>query len=213
VEKVVSRVLSVAKGEVMSLIQQLLVNAGVWLFTSSIGVIIGGYISYFNEKWKNVATREDIEDLTKKIEGVKFLFQRRSRIHERQVEMLGKLYTCLFEVQGYAQCMTSRVIFESGKTEEYPKLFESSVTEAQREFVRGCLLLPVAVEEQINVFFQKISEGLVTLRLAKHPMIPDGQKRTEFWEEAGKIAYQEIPALLKIIKDQARLIIHGQEGA
>jgi hypothetical protein len=179
--------------------------------------MIGWFMkSYLSEKGKNLAIREDIAKITNDIENVKlyyaFLLKRRSHIHERQVEILGKLYRCLFEVQGYAQRMTSAVIFKGEKREEYPALFNSALQKAQKEFVSGCLLLPIAVEEQVNAFFQKVLEGQLELGMAHDPMVPDGQERAEYWKKAGAIAHLEMPDLLATIKEQARLIVYpGKE--
>jgi hypothetical protein len=186
------------------------------LLTVLMAGIIGWFMkSYLSEKGKNLALREDIAKITNDIENVKLyyavLLQRRSRIHERQIEILGKLYKYLFEVQGYAQRMTSAVIFEGEKTEEYPALFSSALKKAQKEFLSGCLLLPIDIEEQVNSFFQKVLEGQLELDIAHHPMVPDGQVRAGYWKKAGAIAHLEMPDLLETIKKQARLIIYPEQ--
>ena len=190
------------------------------------GIIVGGIVlyllksfvpSYLREKGKNLATSEDIAKITAEIEGVKLqyavLLQRRSRIHERQVAILSKLYKCLLEAQDYSKLMTKRVIFTGEKPDEYPQLLHDAVTNAYKEFTIGRLLLPGDVVEEVSTFFQKMYEGQVQLTMAKHPMVTDGQERAQFWERSGTIAYQEIPALLRTIEDKARDIIHGKQDA
>lgn len=183
--------------------------------------IVGGIVSYFitflTQKAKNLATREDIAKITDKIEGVKLeyaiLLQRRSRIHERQVDILSKLYKCLLEAQEYSKLMTKSVIFEGEKPEGYPMLLQDAVRNAYKEFAMGRLLLPSDVAEQVDAFFQKVSEGQIQFSFANHPMTPNGHERAQFWEKAGTIAYQEVPALLRVIEQQARSIIHGKHDS
>jgi len=195
------------------------------LFLSHVGtvceIIAGGFIlfllTYFREKGKNVATREDIEKITYKIEGVKLeyamLLKRQSRIYERQIAILSKLYKHLLEAQDYSKHMTKRVILTGEKTDDYPYLLRDAVTNAYKEFAIGQLLFPVDFNKKVNTFFQKINEGQIQLTMAKDPMVTDGHERAQFWEKAGTIAYQEIPALLQIIEDKARDIIHGKPDA
>lgn len=194
-------------------IKILLSYAGAFFF----GGIVSFYLTYLRQKGKNLATREDIAKITDKIEGVKlehaFLLQRRSRIHERQVDILSKLYKCLLEAQEYSKLMTKSVIFEGEKPEEYPMLLRAAVTNAYKEFAMGRLLLPGDVAKQVDAFFQKVSEGQVQFDMAKHPMVSDGHVRAQCWEKAGTIAYQEIPSLLRIIEEQAHIIIHGKQDA
>ncbi len=187
------------------------------------GILAGGIVffllksflpSYVKEKSKNLATREDIAKITNEIEGVKLqyavLLQRQSRIHERQVEILSKLYRYLLEVQEYLKLMTKSVVFENENPNEYPKLFNSALRNAYNQFTMGRLLLPSEVAKRVDAFFRKILDAQLKLGMAQHPMTPNGQVRAELWEKAGTIAYQEMPALLQLIEEQARSIIHGQ---
>jgi len=182
-----------------------------------VGGIVSFLLTYLRQKGKNLATREDIANITDKIEGVKFehafLLQRRSRIHDRQVEILSKVYKYLLDAQEYSKLMTKKVIFEGEKPEEYPLLLQSAVTNAYKEFAMGRLLLPSDVAEQIQAFFHKVSEGQVHFAIAKHAMVSEGNVRAKCWEKAGEIAYHEIPALLRIIEKQAHNIIHGKQEA
>lgn len=174
-----------------------------------VGMISVWFFSYLREKGKNLATREDIAKITAEIEGVKLHYAGQSRIHERQIDILSKLYKCLLEAQEYSKLMTKSVIFTGEKPDEYPKLLQASVTKAYKEYTMGLLLLPGDVAGKVDTFFQKVSEEQRQLEMANHPMVADGQERAKFWKKAGTIAYQEIPALLRSIEEQARNIIQG----
>jgi hypothetical protein len=112
----------------------------------------------------------------------------------------------------FPQLMTTAFIPTGQKPDEYPKLLESAVIEAHNEFMMGRLFLPVDVANQVVGFFQLVYKGQSQFSLARHPMIPNGQERAKFWDEAGKIAHQEIPALLRTIEEQARSIIYGEHN-
>jgi hypothetical protein len=139
-----------------------------------------------------------------------YIFQRRSRIHELQIEIFWKLYKSLLEVQIYAQSMTKGAYFEGEKKEEYSLRFNEAFNKAQEEFINDSLLLPYKIEVQVNAFFQKVLEGQVQLGLAKHPMVVDGQQRATFWKNAAEIANKEMPKLLDAIKLRARHIINSE---
>ncbi len=194
----------------------------IYVFLSNVvsfgvGGIIVYLLDYLREKGKNRARIEDNAKITDKEQGVKLryavLLQRRSRIEERQVVILSKLFKCLLEAQNYSMHMTKRGIFAGEKTDEYPRLLHDAVTNAYKEFTKGRLLLPEDVVEKVSTFFQKVDEGQVQLTMAKDPLTKDGEERAQFWKKAGTIAYQEIPALLRTIEDKARDIIHGMQDA
>ena len=48
--------------------------------------------SYLNEKGKNLATKEDIKDITNKIESVKREYQRKTEIDKKEIELNHELY-------------------------------------------------------------------------------------------------------------------------
>ena len=138
--------------------------------------------------------------------------ERHSRVHKCQLEILGKIYKCLDDVQGYSQLMTKSVTFEGENPDEYPKLLGRAVIDARNEFAMGRLLLPVDVVTQIDTFFKKIFEGQYQLSMARYSMVQDGSERVQFWNNTGAISFQEMPALLRTIEDKARTIIHGEEN-
>lgn len=185
------------------------------------GIIAGGIVffllksfipSYLNEKGKNLATREDIAKITNEIEGVRLQYamflKRRSCIFERQVELLGKLYKCLSEVQEYSKAQFQAVNPIDEKPDEYQ--LGLSLKEARNEFVTSRLFLPVDVTGQVDTFFQKIDEGRWQRYLAQNTTVSDIQARGQFWEKAVNIIHHEVPALLRIIEEQARKLLHDK---
>ena len=137
--------------------------------------------------------------------------ERQSRIHARQLDALGKLYEGLDKTQAYAQLMTKSAIFEGENTEEYPRLLQSALVEASREFVAQRLLLPVDIVSQIETFIQKTTEGQINFALAARTTTTDDRpQRAQYWTKAAEIAHKELPELLQAIETAGRKIIHGE---
>jgi hypothetical protein len=137
--------------------------------------------------------------------------ERQSRIHARQLDALGVLYEGLDKIQAYAQLMTKSAIFEGERPEEYPRLLQSGLVEARREFVAQRLLLPVDVVSQIETFIQKTTEGQINFYLAERATTTDDRpQRAQYWTKTAEIAHKELPELLKSIESTARKIIHGE---
>lgn len=137
--------------------------------------------------------------------------ERRSRIHARQLDALCQLYERLDKVQGYSQLMTKSLSIEGENIEAYPGLLASSMAEARHDFLMARLLLPADIVKAVEDFFKKTSEGQIHHRLAQMTTI-EAVQRGNLWSKAGKVAHQEMPALLNTIEQKAREIIHG-EGA
>jgi len=51
--------------------------------------------------------------------------------------------------------------------------------------------------------------GGMTIDLALDQMVQDGNARAKVVDQAREIAYKELPSVLKAIRDDARLVIHG----
>lgn len=138
--------------------------------------------------------------------------ERLSRVHSKQLDALGKLFICLDKVQQYCQLMTKSAIFEGEKPEEYPGQLAAAMVEARNEFVGSRLLLPIAVVEMVERFFEKAIGSQVQLGIFDRLAGMQGEARAQYWTQAATIAHSEMPSLLSQIETSARNIIHGEEA-
>jgi hypothetical protein len=145
----------------------------------------------------------------RELELQKAFLQRASRVHDRQVDALTRLYGFLFEAQAYLQLLSASVQFSGEKPEEYPRLFTTALIAARQELTKGRLLLPASIVGQCDNFFNVVFQGTMHLGFANDPMVIAAGQRAEFWDRATKTAYQDIPHLLATIELHARVVIHG----
>lgn len=180
---------------------------------------LGAYLgSYLKKKGENLATHEDIDKLVKQVsvvtiatKQIEATISRASRVHERELEILGKLYRHLYIAQGLLQSMTRAGRMENEiSSEEYAPKVAEAVNAAHEEFLSGRLFIPVPLVRLCEEFFNAVSEGQRDFAFSFHRMI-DPARQTEFWKSAGAIAYQQVPKILQQIDDAARSEIHGKE--
>lgn len=180
---------------------------------------LGAYFgSYLKKKGENLATHEDIDMLVRQVSAVtaaskqiEARITRASRVHERQVDMLVRLYRHFFDAQGYLQRMASPVRFEGEMPmDEYRRSFADAIASARDTLSDGRLLIPPDLTEQCDQFFNSLFQGQNHLTFAQHPMVVDGLQRAEFWKKAQTTAYEEVPKILKRIERAARGVIHGE---
>lgn len=108
--------------------------------------------------------------------------------------------------------MTKSAIFEGEKPEEYPERLAAAVGEARKEFICSRLLLPVAVVEMVERFFEKAVGSQIQLGMSNRLIGMQGENRAQYWTQAATIAHSEMPSLLSQIEVSARGIIHGEEA-
>lgn len=153
------------------------------------------------------------------IERVKAALIKAARVHERQLEILSKLYRHLYDVQGYLQRMTASgrmggVTAEGEQVneitpEKYGPLVDKALNAAHEELLNGRLFVPTALVQQCEVFFGAVFEGQRNFTYAHHPMI-DGVKQAEFWTAAATVAHQQVPKILQQIEGAARGLVRGE---
>ncbi len=150
-------------------------------------------------------------DADAEIERVKAFLIRASRVHERQIEPLTRLYRHFLEAQGYLQRMAATGRF-SGEVsvEEYGRLCATAIASAHDELLQSRLLIPPDLARQCDAFFRTLFEGQSNLAYAQHPMVVNALQRAEFWDRAKNTAYNDIPKLLEQIEKAARTVIHGE---
>jgi len=51
------------------------------------GLLLRSYLpAYFSEKGKNLATKEDVQEITKKVESIRVQYAKRQHRHEKAIE-------------------------------------------------------------------------------------------------------------------------------
>jgi len=146
------------------------------------------------------------------IERVKASLARASRVHERQIDILQNLYRYLYEAQDLFQRMTSAGGYKDEiSPESYGDLVTKAMQSAFNELVQGRLLIPSALAQQCDSFFNTVLKGRINFSIAQdRSMDMDPGKRAEFWKAAATVAHQEVPKILLQIEEAARAVVHGE---
>ena len=89
-------------------------------------ILIGAFIilskSYMNEKGKNLATKQDIKEITSKIESVKRVYQKKSQIDNLEIELNQDLYKMLSELRNNFEDFNQKTANNSAVQEDADKL-------------------------------------------------------------------------------------------
>ena len=173
--------------------------------------------AYFKRVGENLATHDDIDKLVKQVSAVtaatkqiEAKIARASRVHERQLDILGKLYRHLYDAQGLIQGMTRSIRMENEPTpEKYASLVAGAMKAAVEDFLNGKLLIPPELVQQCEAFFSSVSVGELNFSLAHDHMV-DPVERAKFWRTAAELAHQQLPKILEEIYATARAEIHGE---
>jgi len=180
--------------------------------TTAVGSGVGAYLSsYLKKKGENLATHEDIDKLVKQVSAVtaatkqiEARIARASRVHERELDILGKLYRHLHDAQGLFQSMTRGGRFAGEiSPEQYAPKVNEAMRAAYEEFLNGRLFIPLALVQLCEDFFKAALQGQLdfawSLQASVNPV-----KRSEFWDATGAVAYEKLPKILQQIDDAAR---------
>jgi len=144
------------------------------------------------------------------LETHRALLQRSGRIHERQVDALLPIHSKLEEALFYLQRVAGAArVRGQASDEELLNRMGRALADASELFSKSRLLISESLEMKLDKFFNEMFTGGITLNLALDPMVQDGNARAKLVDEARGIAYRELPAVLKAIRDEARSIIHG----
>lgn len=87
--------------------------------------------------------------------------------------------------------------------EEYAPKVNEAMKVAYEEFLNGRLFIPLALVQLCEEFFKAASQGQSDFAWARQPGF-NVATRSEFWDGAGKVAYEKLPKLLQQIDDAAR---------
>lgn len=181
-----------------------LLGAAAWL----IKTVISNRLALDVEQFKiEIKTKADME-----IERAKADLTRSIHIHERQLDIIQRLYRHLQDAQALFQSTTRAGRFGGEITpQEYMPLVVKAIEAAREELVQGRLLIPPALVQQCDSFFKAVLDGQLAFSMAHlHGVDPTMQAR--YWDEAATLAHQELPKILKQIDEAARVVIYGERS-
>src|SRR3979409_1224979 len=78
----------------------------------------------------------------RELEIQKAFLQRTSRVHEKQVDILAKVYYHLWEAHAFLLLMSASVHMPNEKPEEYPGKFSAAIVAARDALFGGRVLIP-----------------------------------------------------------------------
>ncbi len=105
----------------------IIISGVVWL-------IWAGLYSYFQSKWKNLATKEDIWIITKEIESVKAVFQSDLATENKKRDLKNK---CIFKSLELIDCHFSQIFSENNNvSKQYATTGEAR--ECHNELILSC---------------------------------------------------------------------------
>lgn len=135
-----------------------------------ISVLIAYFISYFKEKGKNLATKEDIQEITNKVESVKQEYKKefdliqkkneanfselkniKDRYNSKQFEIYNNLWTSLIELKFSADTLWDEANRKNLKD------FSKKVAEAQKSIETNSLLLEDTDYGELNELIKKFN--------------------------------------------------------
>lgn len=184
------------------------------LFSAFCGSYLGGYLK---KKGENLATHEDVQRLVEQVSRVteatkqiEARINRSSRVYERQLVVLQKLYRDMVDAQALFMRMTSagRMSGEITPVEYVPEV-EKAMKEVREDYLNGKLLMPLELVKKCEMFFDVVFEGQRNFAVAHIPNLGSDYS-AEYWKKAAEIAHQQVPQILQEIEKAARAIIHGE---
>ena len=173
-----------------------LIAAAAWLIKALVANRLAIDVEKFKVEMKATADAE--------IERVKAFLNRASRVHERELEILGKLYRHLHDAQGLFQSMTRAGRFAGEiPAEQYAPKVNDTMKAAYEEFSNGRLFIPLAIVQLCEGFFKAAFQGQSDFAFSLEPNVNPAE-RSKFWDAAGTVAYEKLPEILQQIHDAAR---------
>lgn len=144
-----------------------------------------------------------------RLELLKAVLQRGSRIHERQIEALMVIHSKLDGASFYLQRVASAGRLKGEDESQLLQRAGQELASASTEYSAKRLLFSETLTSKIDEFFTSVLSAKVRIDLAMDPTIQDGTARAEFWEKARETVYRQLPVILEAIRVEARTVIHG----
>jgi len=134
-------------------------NSEQWIYIFIfifISIIINYGVAYLVEKEKNLATKEDIENITSKIESVKQKFSEltdiRNRFNSKQFELYNDLWVSLFELKVSADILWEEAIVKNLKD------FSQKLYNAKISIEKNSLLIEDSHYGELMNIIEKLDE-------------------------------------------------------
>jgi hypothetical protein len=166
----------------------------------------GAYFSsYLRQKGKNLATKEDIREITK---ASMISAKIHEGIRDRQLTILQDLHGELRLTLEFAKIETRGHGLAGEDPAENAKQFWAHRIKAGEIFLKNELLIKNDLKEEIGSFFS----GLMQYSLARGSVeFATGNNKMDAWNEARDQVHTRLPTLLDKIKDSARIILRSEE--
>ena len=143
------------------------------------------------------------------LETQKALLQRSSRIHERQVDALLVIHAKLEQALFYLQRAASAGKFAGESDQELLERMARDLATASNAFSQNKLLIGPELTRKLDEFFNETFLAGMDLNWAEHPMTPNGETRSGFFDKARETAFKKLPSILEAIRIEARAVIHS----
>jgi len=133
---------------------------------SALGWLVGHFLpGYLGEKGRNVATKEDISEITSKIESVKSEIRatafehevRFSKLHERRAEVIAEIYKLLVKVAWESERLSQAFQWagDPPRSEKYNSTIDA-IAAYFRYFDQHRVFLPEALCRELDGFARKV---------------------------------------------------------
>lgn len=147
-----------------------------------------------------------------RLELLKAVLERGSRIHERQIEALMTIHSNLEGASFYLQRVASAGRFKGEDESQLLERAGKELASASAEYSAKRLLFSDTLTSKIDEFFASVLSAKVRIDLAMDPATQNGTARAEFWDKAREAVYRQLPAILEAIRIEARSVIHGSRS-
>jgi hypothetical protein len=136
--------------------------------------------------------------LETQLEKQRAFLHRQSKVHELQIHTLMKLYSLLHSAHAPLRNLDDA------------KPFTAAVEAAKAELNTQRLLIPRALADKMDQFFEKLHRARTSFTVAFGDRFPE-EKRNDRWQDFYTVAFEDIPELLRLIESDARYLIHGEK--
>ena len=148
--------------------------------------------------------------LNQRLELVKAVLERGSRIHERQMDALMTVYSRLEEASFYLQRVASAGRFKGEDEGQLLQRAGQALASASEEYSAKKLLFSDTLTNGIDEFFNQVLSARVSIGSALDPTLQSAKSVGEFWDRAREAVYKQLPAILDAIRAEAKNVIHGR---
>lgn len=112
---------------------------------SLIGGIVGGFfLSYFQKKGENFATKSDIEEITKKVEDVKTHYAKELELYKNDIRLLEK-----------RRDLSSQVIDLINRYKELSSGDEKQLRKFEQDYYKLIPWIPTEILKALNLLFSR----------------------------------------------------------